>query len=104
MGYLFARATHYSLPTTHVLSPLCFHILTNCFSRNAFVFTTIRIAPGCGVLLMASFNLGRLSRLCLGPASARSCSRSFSALRRGLESRRCARTRGGGDDTRNIRR
>src|SRR5260370_14986171 len=51
MGYPFARATHYSLPATHVLSPLCLHILTNCFFRNAFVFTTIRIAPGCGVQL-----------------------------------------------------
>jgi hypothetical protein len=27
---------------------LCFHILTNCFSRKRFVFTTIRIARGCG--------------------------------------------------------
>src|SRR6266851_9773089 len=30
------------------LLPLCFHILTNCFSRNPFLFTIIRIAPGCG--------------------------------------------------------
>ncbi len=29
-----------------VLLPLCFHILTNCFSRNSLVFTFIRIAPG----------------------------------------------------------
>jgi hypothetical protein len=40
----------YSLPTTHyplpTFFPLCFHILTNCFSRNSLVFTTIRIAPG----------------------------------------------------------
>ena len=27
---------------------LRFHILTNCFSRNPFSFTTIRIVPGCG--------------------------------------------------------
>jgi hypothetical protein len=27
---------------------LCFHALTNCFSRKPFVLTTIRIAPGCG--------------------------------------------------------
>lgn len=27
-------------------SLLCFHDLTNCFSRSAFLFTTIRIAPG----------------------------------------------------------
>jgi hypothetical protein len=30
-------------------SGLCFHILTNCFFRKLFVFTTIRIARGCGV-------------------------------------------------------
>ena len=30
-----------------LLSPLCFHILTNCFSRNSLLFTTIRIAQGC---------------------------------------------------------
>ncbi len=27
---------------------LCFHILTNCFSHNSLVFTTIPIARGCG--------------------------------------------------------
>jgi hypothetical protein len=27
---------------------LCFHILTNCFPRKPFSFTTIRIARGCG--------------------------------------------------------
>jgi hypothetical protein len=26
---------------------LCFHNVTNCFSRNLFLFTTIRIARGC---------------------------------------------------------
>jgi hypothetical protein len=31
-----------------VFFALCFHILTNCFSRKLFVFTTIRIARGCG--------------------------------------------------------
>ena len=30
------------------LSPLCFHNLTNCFSRKLFVFKTIRIAGGVG--------------------------------------------------------
>jgi hypothetical protein len=39
-----------SLLAFRFLSPLCFHILTNCFSRNPFLFTTIRIAPGCGGL------------------------------------------------------
>jgi len=40
-----------SLATRHspLPVPLCFHILTNCFSRKPFVFTTIRIARGCGV-------------------------------------------------------
>jgi hypothetical protein len=37
---------HYSLPTLF-LPPLCFHTLTNCFSRNPFVFTLICVAPGC---------------------------------------------------------
>src|SRR6266436_580798 len=42
-------ATHYPLSTLF-LSALCFHILTNCFSRNSFILTTIRIAPpGVGV-------------------------------------------------------
>src|SRR6266446_107402 len=39
--------THYPLSTLF-LSALCFHILTNCFSRNPFILTTIPIAPGCG--------------------------------------------------------
>ena len=30
------------------LCALCFHILTNCVSHKPFVFTTIRIALGCG--------------------------------------------------------
>jgi hypothetical protein len=34
------------LVTRHFPLPLCFHILTNCFSRNSLVFRTIRIAPG----------------------------------------------------------
>ncbi len=40
-----ARTSNLELPTSNSL-PLCFHILTNCFSRNPFVFTFIRIAPG----------------------------------------------------------
>src|SRR5216684_342726 len=39
-----------SVLATPILFALCFHILTNCFSRNPFLFTTIRIAPGCGGL------------------------------------------------------
>src|SRR5258708_5080614 len=31
-----------------ILFALCFHILTNCFSHKPFIFTTIRIARGCG--------------------------------------------------------
>src|SRR5216683_3626094 len=50
--------THHSLPTLF-LPPLCFHILTNCFSRNPFILTTIRIAPGCG-----GTSLQSLSELC----------------------------------------
>ena len=45
------RSRHSNLPTfgrfDALLSPLCFHILTNCFSRNPFILITIRIAPGC---------------------------------------------------------
>ncbi len=36
-------------PLSFFLSAPCFHILTNCFSRNPFILTTIPIAPGCGV-------------------------------------------------------
>jgi hypothetical protein len=40
----------YPLPTTHYpLSPaLCFHILTNPFSRNSFTFTSIQTPGGVG--------------------------------------------------------
>jgi len=38
--------THHPLPTLF-LPPLCFHTLTNCFSRNPFIFTLICVAPGC---------------------------------------------------------
>src|SRR5260370_9434081 len=50
--------THYPLSTLF-LSALCFHILTNCFSRNPFILITIRIAPGCG-----GTSLQSLSELC----------------------------------------
>src|SRR6267154_3612669 len=33
------------------LSPLCFHGLTNCFSRKPFVLITICVAPGCTPLV-----------------------------------------------------
>src|SRR5882762_11303770 len=37
----------HSLSTSHkpVLSPLCFHGLTNCFSRKPFAFINICVAP-----------------------------------------------------------
>jgi hypothetical protein len=44
---LLLLTTHHPQPTLF-LSALCFHILTNCFSRNPFILTTIRIAPGGG--------------------------------------------------------
>jgi hypothetical protein len=56
-------------------SPLCFHILTNCFSRNAFVFTTIRIAPECHPPAPPIRTVLRLCALCV---SAVSCVFSFS--------------------------
>jgi hypothetical protein len=34
--------------TNPILSALCFHGVTNCFSRNSFIFTIICVAPGCG--------------------------------------------------------
>jgi len=39
----------YPLLTTHqpLFFALCFHILTNCSSRNPFILITIRIARGC---------------------------------------------------------
>jgi hypothetical protein len=39
---------HYSLPPSTFSSPLCFHTLTNCFSRNPFLFTSIQIPRGVG--------------------------------------------------------
>ena len=73
--------THYRLSTLF-LSALCFHILTNCFSRNPFILTTIRIAPGCG-----GTSLQSLSKLCASaplPAPALSgwqihCFQAFAA-------------------------
>jgi len=41
---------HLHLP----LSALCFHNLTNCFSRKLLLFTTIRIARGCGAAFQNS--------------------------------------------------
>src|SRR5260370_1553370 len=46
----FASRPDLGLLEPRFLAPVCFHILTNCFSRNPFLFTTIRIAPGCGGL------------------------------------------------------
>src|SRR5579864_7538512 len=37
---------------TCFLLPLCFHGLTNCFSRNPFLFKTICVARGCGGYLL----------------------------------------------------
>ncbi len=39
-------ARHSPLATRHFPTALCFHTLTNCFSRKPFLFTIIRIAPG----------------------------------------------------------
>jgi len=58
MIWLTLRA--HSAPTAHFFSPLvtrhsplsvplCFHTLTNCFSRKSLVLTTIQIARGRGV-------------------------------------------------------
>jgi hypothetical protein len=44
--YTFLLATHHSSLAT--FRPLCFHHLTNCFSRKSFVLITIRVAQGCG--------------------------------------------------------
>src|SRR6266404_1006539 len=48
------------------LSPLCFHGLTNCFSRNPFILITICVAPRCGVRapLPIVFNSTHQLRLC----------------------------------------
>src|SRR5712671_3570934 len=86
------------------LSALCFHGLTNCFSRKPFVFRIICVAPGVWGCYGTSSNLGRLWRRSRGPASARSCNKSFSGPRPALQIRKCARTRGAGGNTRNIHR
>ena len=39
------RSVRYPLPIDFL--PSCFHTLTNCFSRNSRIFTTIRVARGC---------------------------------------------------------
>jgi hypothetical protein len=44
-----ANRPHYSLPPSTFSSLLCFHTLTNPFSRNSFIFTSIQIPRGCGV-------------------------------------------------------
>src|SRR5882757_3676408 len=48
-GNRFTRQANrcHSLSTSHkpVLSPLCFHGLTNCFSRKPFAFINICVAP-----------------------------------------------------------
>src|SRR5258708_209559 len=43
----FARKPTASNPNLKIptLSPLCFHGLTNCFSRNPFIFKNICVAP-----------------------------------------------------------
>src|SRR5229473_365220 len=45
--FLPLPTTHHSLPTL-LLSPLCFHTLTNQFSCNPFLFTSIQNPRGCG--------------------------------------------------------
>src|SRR5258708_4185762 len=40
------RGVRYRLPLSW--RPLCFHNDTNCFSRKAFIFTSIQIPRGCG--------------------------------------------------------
>jgi hypothetical protein len=40
-------------PPATSLSALCFHTLTNCFSRKSFRFTFMRIAPGVASLRLA---------------------------------------------------
>ena len=41
--------SRYSLSTAHcpLLSALCFHGLTNCFSHKLFALINICVAPGC---------------------------------------------------------
>ena len=77
----YSLLTHYSLPTTHYpLSPaLCFHILTNPFSRNSFTFTSIQTPGGVGgfsVLYLAT-RLPRSSRghspLAISPLLSSTC-------------------------------
>jgi len=53
-----------SVPLCHSnLSPLCFHTLTNCFSRNPFVFTLICVAPGVTPSLLPPVRLSGVRKL-----------------------------------------
>ena len=48
IGSIFQRSDHRSLPAVNVFRPpLCFHTLTNCFSRSSFTVTFLQTAGGC---------------------------------------------------------
>jgi hypothetical protein len=48
LNQIQSRTLEIGKPCAPSFVALCFHTLTNCFSRKPFVLTTIRIAPGCG--------------------------------------------------------
>ncbi len=47
----FPPRCHRVSVATQILFAVCFHILTNPFSRNPFCFTSMQIPRGCGVAL-----------------------------------------------------
>ena len=48
VGSAFHACRPMTVSTLRQLPTLCFHEVTNCFFPKPFLFTTIRIAPGCG--------------------------------------------------------
>ena len=61
---LFLATRHSPLAT---FLALCFHTLTNCFSHKPFIFTTIRIAPGCHPQTLPIQDFLHLCALCVSP-------------------------------------
>src|SRR6266566_4502411 len=66
-------------------APLCFHNLTNCFSRNRFALITMQIAQGCALpvsdrhrrITLNLFPFTLLRTLCAQPKFQLPCSQSL---------------------------
>ena len=106
-----SRTLETAEPCARSFVALCFHILTNCFSRlpagllagKPFVLTTIRIAPGCGRQireLPPFFSVRSVSRWQIHSfhtiANSLSSRKKSSALESRTSGLFCKNTRGGG--------